>query len=826
MSEGIPQRKCPLNLFLLCPLALLFNMTHNIQVLAFQRPPPTIKLDELRYSYKELLAQKTIISSFASSSRTVVSSPTRIRPLDSIRSDSGDDEGSETSNNTNYKPNDKHPCKSRIRQIRCRNLAGMTTSSNATDEIILNLPGTINGRATDLIAITGETGSGKSLLIGRVADLVTGGKASIAMIHQDKGSGSDYYTATAEMVLSLHPSHARMVKRTLQSLSIDPTTILKQGSSDLTLTRVLSRNGPRLKSSCSINTVPVPLKVIKAVGGPLLALVNAPAAAAALNKPSSRLYMLDTGVPASVLQSVRQLQSAYRQAKQHRQSLEHDLARHYLPVSMKNNDGKLWQDDRDLELLKHWVKELDGFEGRISNLRDSICASNMLVDDDDDCNMKTIIGNLEMTEWMDNDDSDWSKSSKMYRLLLDLLEEIKSLDAKIASSIQARTALSSLSSPDSAYTALSRARKLLLDATRDMVDTKGKVARSVEKTHEMLNQVEDALLECGAFLDDDKGLVATLEETRRRCSFTSEDLLEYITEWNTLSRKHGISPFQLPSCHKALRKELDGGLEARILLPKALEAEKRAMNALEKGCQVLTKERRTLCERMSKSITERLPLLGMGESRFEARLSTFKSPGYGTSHAGVDEVDFYLYHGGKKIETGEAKEGGDGKVENVASSGEKARILLAVECALPGSVRALCGSAFDSDVSSGDESAMSPVAVIYDEIDAHVGGRASISVAQMLVDQSRSCQVLSITHSPSLAALADIHICVSKTTSTGSGQQASICAVSVEGVCRQKELARMASGDMASEEAERFAKALLRDASLEERRQNATIVAN
>ena len=138
---------------------------------------------------------------------------------------------------------------------------------------------------------------------------------------------------------------------------------------------------------------------------------------------------------------------------------------------------------------------------------------------------------------------------------------------------------------------------------------------------------------------------------------------------------------------------------------------------------------------------------------------------------------------------------------------------------LPGSIRALCGDHTEGDTDSHGEGSAAPVAVIYDEIDAHVGGRASVSVAQMLVDQAKSCQVMSITHSASLAAIANTHVCVSK-------EGSDLCARRVEGKERRKELARMASGDMASQEAELFAKALLRDASLNAMStENATAVA-
>jgi len=338
-----------------------------------------------------------------------------------------------------------------------------------------------------------------------------------------------------------------------------------------------------------------------------------------------------------------------------------------------------------------------------------------------------------------------------------------------------------------------------------------------------LNLVEDALLHCSNVLDDDeKGLIATLRASRKVCSVSTEELLNYITEWNTLGRKHGVSPYQLPLCHETLKNELNGGVEAARLLPEAKIAEKMALVELKDGCRVLSKARSTLCQRISASITRRLPRLGMENSKFEARLSQIENPSYAKSQLGADELDFFLLHDDQNIrnstpmttEIGPKNQLIGGKIETVASSGEKARILLAIECEIPGSISAIGGASAETVASEEDEvSNILPVAVIYDEIDAHVGGRASISVAQMLFDQSKACQVLSITHSPSLAAIADTHICVHRGKADDNGRLFDIVAKPIYGVERRKELARMASGDMVADEAEVFAEALLRDAS-------------
>jgi hypothetical protein len=61
---------------------------------------------------------------------------------------------------------------------------------------------------------------------------------------------------------------------------------------------------------------------------------------------------------------------------------------------------------------------------------------------------------------------------------------------------------------------------------------------------------------------------------------------------------------------------------------------------------------------------------------------------------------------------------------------------------VPESVRALCGSATTgSDAGKDEQYSLPPFAVIYDEIDAHIGGRAFVSVAQMLSDQSQGSRI-------------------------------------------------------------------------------------
>ena len=189
---------------------------------------------------------------------------------------------------------------------------------------------------------------------------------------------------------------------------------------------------------------------------------------------------------------------------------------------------------------------------------------------------------------------------------------------------------------------------------------------------------------------------------------------------------------------------------------------------------------------------------------------------------GLDVCDFKLLHRQINSERSMEKlriiknvERG-GNLEIVGSSGEKARILLAIETHLPGSIGASCNKVSTEVLSDGIPP---PVAVVYDEIDAHVGGRAVVALAKLLSAQTRprnnfrGSQIISITHNPSVAAIADCHVVIQKQIVSENGEKRTmvVTANTVEGEERKQEIARMASGDLAQgEEGLRFAEALLK----------------
>jgi DNA repair protein RecN (Recombination protein N) len=82
--------------------------------------------------------------------------------------------------------------------------------------------------------------------------------------------------------------------------------------------------------------------------------------------------------------------------------------------------------------------------------------------------------------------------------------------------------------------------------------------------------------------------------------------------------------------------------------------------------------------------------------------------------------------------------------------------------------------------------------LIFDEVDANVGGETALAVAARLGDLGKTHQVLCLTHLPAVAAVADAHFCVTKTVEKG---RTFARLEQVKGEEREKELSRMLGGD-------------------------------
>jgi DNA repair protein RecN (Recombination protein N) len=99
-----------------------------------------------------------------------------------------------------------------------------------------------------------------------------------------------------------------------------------------------------------------------------------------------------------------------------------------------------------------------------------------------------------------------------------------------------------------------------------------------------------------------------------------------------------------------------------------------------------------------------------------------------------------------------------------------------------------------------------PDTLVFDEVDAGIGGSAAVAVGRNLAALGHRHQVLVVTHLAQVAALADTHVVVTKQV---AGDVTSASATIVAGQDRVEEVARMLSGDEAAESARRHAADLL-----------------
>ena len=134
----------------------------------------------------------------------------------------------------------------------------------------------------------------------------------------------------------------------------------------------------------------------------------------------------------------------------------------------------------------------------------------------------------------------------------------------------------------------------------------------------------------------------------------------------------------------------------------------------------------------------------------------------------------------------------------VASGGELARAMLALRLVLVGA---------SSQHGTGTDGAVGgPLTLVFDEVDAGIGGEAALAVGRALAELGRRYQVIVITHLAQVAAFADAQIAVSKVEREG---RSIALAAAVSGKERVIELSRMLSGQPDSATARRHAKELL-----------------
>jgi len=280
------------------------------------------------------------------------------------------------------------------------------------------------------------------------------------------------------------------------------------------------------------------------------------------------------------------------------------------------------------------------------------------------------------------------------------------------------------------------------------------INRLDESTTELMRAHEAAAIE----LEELERSIATY---RTRLEIDPEALQwmeERLDLLQSLERKHHRDENGLLELMEELRGRLErldrreetlGEIDARLL------SETRTLTLL--GAE-LTRSRMRTAKRLSKSIQTHLKDLGFGQAAFDIRVDSLNEP----RASGYETVEFlFAANPGEPLKP----------LRAVASSGEISRVMLAVKTAL--AQQDLVGL------------------LVFDEIDANVGGEIAHSIGTKMRSLGESRQVVAITHMPQVAAAASRHFNVSKAVTEGRTKTS---LTEVTGENRIEELARMLGG--------------------------------
>ena len=322
-----------------------------------------------------------------------------------------------------------------------------------------------------------------------------------------------------------------------------------------------------------------------------------------------------------------------------------------------------------------------------------------------------------------------------------------------------------------AYAALSGG-----DEAAGGVDLVGEASNAIDMAAQLDSGLADSagqLLDLYYTLKDLSGELASRLEDYESNDGELDEIEQRLDLIYKLKRKYGDTVEDVLAFGEKAREELE-----RIQFSQEhhdrLQAEKRRLYGLAReAAEVLTQTRLKAFEELNRRISDTLDFLNMPG----VRLSLRHSRGPLASH-GQDSLEFYI-----ATNPGEPPK----PLAKIASGGELSRITLAIKNAL------------------ADRDAVPTV--IYDEIDSGVSGKAAGKIGQVLRQSARSGhQILCITHTAQIAALADCHLLIQKRV---EGDRAFTQVTPLDAEGRAEALARLISGDQVTDLARANAREML-----------------
>lgn len=528
-------------------------------------------------------------------------------------------------------------------------------------------------------AVTGETGAGKSIIIGALK-LVLGERADRTLIR----SGSD--VCSVEAVFDTKKIRAPL-KIFLEENGIEPCD-----ENQLVLKRTFSTNGTNRQF---INGSPTTLNILASLGEWLVDM-HGPHDHQSLLHPAKQLLILDA------FGGLEKSREKFSELIQRRSAIEAEKAT--LVV-----DEKTYA--QQLDLLRFQVREIS------------------------DAKLQAIEEQELQQEYLRA-----SNAAKLVEL--------------------SQTALSQLSEDENSLMSLAGKLGRTMQELQRVDPSAGCLLSLHEQAVAALRDVQSDLSHYADRLEVNPERLAELDERM--------DLIQ------SLKRKYGATIDEVIAFGEEAEKKLQS-LEQRDAELQRLNSE---LETIEKDLRKIGKElsdaRRKTIPKLSKAVVKQLSDLGFERSHFEIFIQTQDDVSLAMSN-GLDAVEFQF-----APNVGEPAR----PLRSIASSGEMSRVMLALKTAL----------ALQDAI---------PL-LVFDEIDANVGGETAGVVGEKMAQIAKQHQVICITHLPAVAASASAHYLVRKEISGGR----TISKIDLlEASARVEEIARMFGGQ--SEVARQHAKALL-----------------
>ena len=285
-----------------------------------------------------------------------------------------------------------------------------------------------------------------------------------------------------------------------------------------------------------------------------------------------------------------------------------------------------------------------------------------------------------------------------------------------------------------------------------------RLVRDLEKLDPSISEKTASLETAAVELQDLEGNLADYTQELEINPAEAETLAERVNLIESLKRKYGPSLADVLNRRENAAARLDS-IENRSDKIEQLEREvAEGRKVLDAAGKTLAAARRKAAPKLAKEISTQLKDLGFKQSSFEVPLNSLADPG---PH-GLESADFLFGpNPGEPLMP----------LRQIASSGEISRVMLAIKSAL----------------AEQDDTPL----MVFDEIDANVGGEVARAVGAKMAALGTRHQVIAITHFPQVAATASHHFVVEKEVSAGRTRSR---LFPVAGETRIQELVRMLGG--------------------------------